>query len=286
MDPAESQSAATVRPARLSPRSSKVPLWHADAFTARPFAGNPAAVCLLEAPGETQWMQAVAAEMNLSETAFLAPLAAGGFHLRWFTPKVEVDLCGHGTLAAAHTLWEARRLPRGEAARFRTRSGWLTAAWRGGWIELDFPARPPRPIGSPPGLEEALGARPRTTCATHGQYLAEFEHEETVRGLRPDFGRLAGLDARGVIVTAAARGGDYDFVSRYFAPAAGIEEDPVTGSAHCCLAPYWAQKLGKREMTGYQASARGGVVKVRWEGERVFLAGRAVTVFTGFLRLP
>lgn len=280
MDTAQSR-----RQASRKPRVNKWPLWQVDAFADRPFGGNPAAVCLLAAPGETAWMQAVAAEMNLSETAFVAPVAAGEFHLRWFTPKVEVDLCGHGTLAAAHMLWEARRLARGQEARFRTRSGGLTARRQDdGWIELDFPARPPRPIAAPAGLEAALGARPRGLWATHGQYLAELEQEETVRQLQPNFERLASLDARGVIVTAAAHGGEYDFVSRYFAPAAGIQEDPVTGSAHCCLAPFWGQKLGRSAMTGYQASARGGMVKVQWEGERVRLAGRAVTVLTGWLR--
>ncbi len=254
-----------------------------DAFAARPFTGNPAAVCLLPAPAETAWMQAVAAEMNLSETAFVSPLGESDFHLRWFTPKIEVDLCGHGTLAAAHTLWEAKRLARQQPARFRTRSGWLTATARAGWIELDFPARPPRPIGVPPGLEAALGSRPRAVLATHGQYLVELDQQETVRGLRPDLERLAGFEARGIIVTAAGTG-EFDFVSRYFAPAAGIPEDPVTGSAHCCLAPYWGQKLGKTTMTGYQASDRGGVVRVRWEGERVLLSGRAITIVTGFLR--
>lgn len=230
-------------------------------------------------------MQTVAAEMNLSETAFVTPAGGADFHLRWFTPKIEVDLCGHATLAAAHLLWEGKRLARTQAARFRTRSGWLTASWRGGWIELDFPARMPRPIGAPHGLEEALGARPRAILATHGQILAELDQEESVRGLRPDMERLAGLDARGVMVTAAARNAEFDFVSRYFAPAAGIPEDPVTGSAHCCLAPYWGQKLGKTAMIGHQVSARGGVVRVRWEGERVILAGRAITVVTGFLRV-
>lgn len=266
-------------------RPARIPLWQVDAFAARPFTGNPAAVCQLETAAETAWMQAVAAEMNLSETAFLAPLGGVDYHLRWFTPKIEVDLCGHATLASAHTLWETKQLSRRQAVRFRTRGGWLTASWRGGWIELDFPARIPRPIGLPPGLEEALGVRPRAVLATHGQYLAEVDEEEIVRGLRPDMERLAGLEARGVIVTAAARGAEFAFVSRYFAPAAGIPEDPVTGSAHCCLAPYWGQKLNKTAMTGYQASPRGGVVRVRWEGERVILAGRAVTVATGYLRV-
>jgi PhzF family phenazine biosynthesis protein len=259
-----------------------LPLLQIDAFTDRPFAGNPAAVCLLPGPRDDAWMQRVGAEMNLSETAFLVR-EADGYRLRWFTPAVEVDLCGHATLASAHALWETGLLPAEEEARFHTRSGLLTVVRRGAWMEMNFPAKPPAPAAAPAGLAEALGAAPRYVGRNQFDYLVEVESEAALRALAPDFGRLAALPVRGVIVTARAATAGFDFVSRFFAPAAGINEDPVTGSAHCCLGPYWRERLGRDELRAYQASARGGVVELRVAGERVFLRGQAVTVLRGEL---
>lgn len=255
-----------------------------DAFTAEPFAGNPAAVCILPAPREAAWMRSVAAEMNLAETAFVHPLD-DGFELRWFTPTVEVDLCGHATLASAHVLWETGWLSPAEGARFHTRSGLLTAVRRGDWIELDFPSTPDEPVAAaPPGLLEALGvASPRYLGKSRFDYLVELESEPAVRALSPDFKLLGRIEARGVIATSRAAAAEYDFVSRFFAPAAGVDEDPVTGSAHCCLAPFWSRRLGKSELVGRQLSARGGVVKVQPRGDRVLLGGQAVTVLRGEL---
>lgn len=254
-----------------------------DAFTERAFAGNPAAVCLLDGPREEGWMQAVASEMNLSETAYLWP-EGGGWRLRWFTPTVEVDLCGHATLASAHVLFaeEGASGP----LRFATRSGELVARRAGDWIELDFPALESEPAEAPAGLVDALGAAPVGVFRSRFDLLVELDAERTVRGLDVDIRRLARVDVRGVIATAPAEGDEFDFVSRFFAPRAGVDEDPVTGSAHCALAPFWGARLSKREMTGYQASARGGVVRVRLDGDRVVLAGRAVTVLRGELSDP
>lgn len=250
-----------------------------DAFTNRPFAGNPAAVCVLEAPAETEWMRQVALEMHLSETAFLVK-KEDGFDLRWFTPTVEVELCGHATLASAHALWEDGHLKENEAARFFTASGTLTATKQGDWIEMDFPSEPAAPTLPSEEIAPALGIEERILWIGKNRfdYLVELASEADVRGLEPDFGVLGAVDVRGFIVTSRGEPEVADFVSRYFAPACGVPEDPVTGSAHCCLAPYWAERLGKSEMTGYQASDRGGVVRVRPEGERVFLSGQAVTV--------
>ena len=220
--------------------------------------------------------------MNLSETAFLAP-HADGYELRWFTPAVEVDLCGHATLASAHVLWETERLPADCPARFHTRSGVLTCRREGGRIEMDFPSTPATPFAAPPGLAEALGATPTRVGRARFDLIAELESEAALRALKPDFARIAALGGRGFIVTARASTADFDFVSRFFAPAAGVNEDPVTGSAHCCLAPYWAELLGKTEMTGYQASPRGGIVGVAVVGDRVRLRGHAVTVLRGEL---
>lgn len=253
-----------------------------DAFTNKPFAGNPAAVCILPAPRDTSWMQDVAREMNLSETAFLIR-QADGFNLRWFTPAVEVDLCGHATLASAHVLWEAGHLQPNEPARFHTRSGLLTAERQGAWIELNFPAEPAAPSSAPADLAGALGVEIPYVGKNRFDYLVAVDSEETVRTIRPDFGRLKQMSLRGVIVTSRSSSQSYDFVSRFFAPGAGIDEDPVTGSAHCCLGPFWAQRLGKTEFVAYQASARGGIVRVRVAGERVYLAGQAVTVLRGEL---
>ncbi len=260
-----------------------------DAFTDRPFAGNPAAVCLLEGDGwpDEGWMRQVAAEMNLSETAFAHPLpgdAEADWALRWFTPTVETNLCGHATLASAHVLWQTGRLPPDAPARFHTRSGLLTADQRGDWIELDFPAEPEQPVEAPAGLLEALGVAPRYVGRGRSNYLVEVDSERTVRGARPDFARLgAALPTNGIILTSRSESPPYDFVSRFFMPGGGIDEDPVTGAAHCCLGPHWAAQLGKREFVAYQASARGGVVRVRVEGDRVLLGGQAVTVLRGEL---
>ncbi len=253
-----------------------------DAFTNRPFAGNPAAVCVLPAPRDDAWMQKVALEMNLSETAFLVR-EGDRFHLRWFTPALEVALCGHATLASAHALWECGHLKPGEQARFRTLSGMLTADQRGEWIEMDFPLKADEPADAPPHLSEALGAELKYVGKNNFDYIAEVESEAVLRGLKPNHSLLSELGVRGVIVTARSETRDFDFVSRFFAPGSGINEDPVTGSAHCCLAPYWAKRLGKTEFLAYQASARGGVVRVRLNGDRVILGGQAVTVLRGEL---
>lgn len=254
-----------------------------DAFTNRPFAGNPAAVCVLENPKPDQWLRDVAREMNLSETAFLTP-RNGEYDLRWLTPAVEVDLCGHATVASAHVLWEDGHLPEGRQARFLTRSGLLTADRRGEWIELNFPAKLAVPAEEPPGLLRCLGIKSAGFVGKNAfDYLVEVESEELVRGLAPDYSSLRKFEARGIIVTARSSTPEFDFVSRFFAPGAGVDEDPVTGSAHTALGPYWAGRTGKQEFTAYQASARGGVVRVALSGDRVLLGGQAVTVMTGEL---
>lgn len=258
------------------------PLVQVDAFTDRPFAGNPAAVCILPAARDEAWMQDVAREMNLSETAFLHP-RGDEWELRWFTPACEVDLCGHATLASAHVLWEDGRLPPGAEARFHTRSGLLTARRDGAWISMNFPAKPEEETAASPELARALGAAPVYVGRSHFDCLVEVESEAEVRELRPDFGLLRGVAARGIIVTSRSEVPGVDFVSRFFAPRVGVDEDPVTGSAHCCLAPYWARKLGRAELVGFQASARGGTVRVRADGDRVHLGGQAVTVMRGEL---
>lgn len=252
-------------------------IYQVDSFTERPFAGNPAGVCLLSNPAQVPWMQNIAREMNLSETAFLVR-QADGFELRWFTPVAEVSLCGHATLASAHILWQTGVLAPAEQARFHTLSGLLTANQHDNWIEMDFPSRPPRPVQPPAGLAEALGAPIKYIGRDADDYLIELESETVVRSLKPDISTLGKLPVRGTIVTARATDPRFDFVSRFFAPAVGVSEDPVTGSAHCCLTPYWADKLGKTEMVAYQASARGGIVHVCMAGARVLLSGQAVTV--------
>jgi predicted PhzF superfamily epimerase YddE/YHI9 len=254
-----------------------------DAFTNEPFGGNPAAVCLLPEPADESWMQHVAREMNLSETAFLVQREDGGFDLRWFTPVVEVDLCGHATLASAHVLWEENHLAPDAPAVFHTHSGRLSAVPRNGWIEMDFPAEPDEPAPVPAGLAGALGTEPAYVGRNRFDYLVEVDSEETVRRLTPNLGRLREIDARGVIVTAPAETDGFDFVSRFFGPRAGVDEDPVTGSAHCCLGPYWRHRLGRDTLTAWQASERGGLVRVAVRGERVLLSGQAVTVLRGEL---
>ena len=258
-------------------------LLQVDAFSHKPFGGNPAAVCFLEEARDEAWMQAVAAEMNLSETAFLVP-QEDGYGLRWFTPAVEVDLCGHATLASAHALWETGRLDGDAEARFLTKSGLLTCRRAGAAIEMDFPATPVREAPAPKGLIEALGVEPKWIGVSRFDVFCELDSEATVRELQPDHRGLKDVGVRGIVVTAASDGAPYDFVSRFFAPGSGIDEDPVTGSAHCALAPYWAAKLAKAEMSAFQASRRGGEVGVRLSGSRVTLVGKAVTVLEGELR--
>jgi PhzF family phenazine biosynthesis protein len=259
-----------------------VPIYHVDAFTNKRFSGNPAGVCLLPVPADEGWMQNVAREMNMSETAFLYE-QEDGFNLRWFTPAAEVELCGHATLASAHVLWEEGYLEPEEPICFHTLSGLLTAKQAGDWIELDFPATPAEPATPSDDLVKALGIKPEYVGQNQFDYLVEVGIEETVRAMQPDFSLLKQVTTRGVIVTSPASSPGYDFISRFFAPAVGIDEDPVTGSAHCCLGPFWSKRFGKRELAGYQASPRGGTVRVRVEGERVMLGGQAVTILRGKL---
>ena len=257
-------------------------LFKVDSFTDKAFAGNPAGVCILTEPRDDAWMQNVAREMNLSETAFLRK-EEDGFSLRWFTPAAEVELCGHATLATAHILWETGILSPAESARFHTLSGLLTAERKGDWIELNFPATPDQPASAPSRLEEALGLTPKYVGKSKFDYLFEVDAEDIVRNLTPDFSLLRAMQVRGAIVTSRATSPGYDFVSRFFAPGIGVDEDPVTGSTHCCLGPFWSKRLGKNELTGYQASKRGGTVRVRVVGERVYLSGQAVTILRGEL---
>lgn len=251
-----------------------------DAFTDRPFAGNPAAVVPLDQWRDSAWLQNVAMEMNLAETAFLVP-NANGFDLRWFTPKVEVDLCGHATIASALVLAQLGKLPDGAEVAFSTRSGMLGAARRGSRIELDFPALRAEPSQPPPGLLESLEVTARFVGKSRFDFVVEVESQDILRRMAPDFRRLANVKCRGVIVTARSDAPQFDFVSRFFAPAVGVAEDPVTGSAHCLLAPYWGQQLGKLRMVGYQASSRGGIVHVEVRGERVILGGEGVIFASG-----
>jgi PhzF family phenazine biosynthesis protein len=268
------------------------PIVVVDAFTDRPYAGNPAAVCVLQRPRDERWMQLVAREMNLSETAFLQwEGEPGTFRLRWFTPAVEVDLCGHATLASAHVLWTEGLLSADVAARFKTRSGLLTAERRDGWIELDFPATPPGaacpgPVDAtadPAVLSAVVGATVMAAAYSKFDLLVELESEAAVRSLRPEIARIATLPVRGVIVTARAETPGVDFVSRFFAPRAGVDEDPVCGSAHCCLGPYWGRRLDKSDLVALQVSPRGGRLRVGLRGDRVRLAGQAVTTLRGAL---
>lgn len=246
-----------------------------DAFTSTPFRGNPAAVCLLDAPRGEDWMQRVAGELNLSETAFLHPID-DGFSLRWFTPVSEVDLCGHATLASAHTLWETGALHRDESVRFQTHSGILTCRRDGELIAMDFPAQPCTACPTPDGLEAALGVPIRGCHTNQMDLLVELPDDPSVRTLQPDQGFLKTLPFRGIIVTAASAESPFDFVSRFFAPAVGIPEDPVTGSAHCALGPFWQERLNRNSLRGFQASPRGGSVLVEMNAPRVTLKGQAI----------
>ena len=261
-------------------------IYQVDAFTDQMFSGNPAAVCLLDQPADADWMQSVAAEMNVAETAFLVLRDDGTYDLRWFTPKVEVDLCGHATLASAHTLWECGELTQTDPAQFHSRSGLLTARLIDeGWIELDFPSLPPIPVAAPQGLTEALATQAQYVGLAAQNHIVELESAQAVRALEPDF-NLLGKHNLSVIATAVSDDPEFDFISRYFAVPFGINEDPVTGSAHCTLGPYWQSRLNKNEFVAYQASARGGIVKVRVADDRTFLAGQAVTILRGELTEP
>lgn len=264
-------------------RIAPVRLCQVDAFTDKPFLGNPAAVCLVAEPRDHVWMQHVALEMNLSETAFVTARTDGDFDLRWFTPTTEVDLCGHATLASAHVVWEEHLLSHNSAIRFHTRSGVLTARRLEHGIEMDFPAQPEGATQPPRDLVEALGVTPEYVGRNATDYLIELASESAVRDVQPDFRRLVGVPMRGVMITAAGSSRvaspRYDFVSRFFAPAAGVDEDPVTGSAHCCLGPFWQRQLGRDRLVGFQASSRGGYVGLWVKGGRVLLSGQAVTVF-------
>jgi PhzF family phenazine biosynthesis protein len=257
-------------------------IYQVDSFTNEPFKGNPAGVCILEEPADDAWMQHVAAEMNLSETAFVRRRADEEFDLRWFTPAVEAELCGHATLATAHILWENGILSPDEQARFHTASGLLAADRNGDRIELDFPSNPPEAIEPPIGLVDTLGIAATYVGRTRFDYLVEVKDASAVRNAAPDFHGLKRFGARGVMITARSDAA-FDFVSRFFAPGVGVDEDPVTGSAHCALAPYWTDKLARDEVVGYQASARGGIVYCRVAGGRVLLSGHAVTVLRGEL---
>ena len=252
-----------------------------DAFTDKPFGGNPAAVCILPEARDAQWMQNVALEMNLSETAFVVR-QQDGFDLRWFTPSIEVDLCGHATLASVHVLWEEGALPREQQARFHTRSGLLTADFRDGWIELDFPAKEEKAAEAPPQLTEALGVKPIHVGRNQFDYLVEVSEAE-LTAMRPNHSLLKTLPVSGIIATSVSTDPRYDFLSRFFAPGSGIDEDPVTGSAHTALTPYWSKKLGKTQMTARQCSPRGGLLRVTLRGARVIMAGQAITVMRGEL---
>jgi PhzF family phenazine biosynthesis protein len=261
----------------------RIPIWQVDAFTDQPFSGNPAAVVWLESDAESAWMQQIAAEMNLAETSFVQKRADGDYQLRWFTPAVEVDLCGHATLASAHAIWTSGTVPP-DPIRFHTRSGVLTCTRNGNLIELDFPSTPPAETTTDLDLLAALGVG-LVPYFGRSQFdvVMQLDSAEAVRAVRPDFRKLGAIKTRGVIVTATSDDPKYDFVSRFFGPQVGIDEDPVTGSAHCALAPYWAAKIGRQELIGFQASSRGGVVRVRLNGDRVILGGHAITVLEGHL---
>ncbi len=261
-----------------------VPIYQVNAFTDQPFGGNPAAVCLLESEADATWMQNVALEMNLSETAFLVP-RDDGYQLRWFTPAVEVDLCGHATLASAHVLFHEIDTPAASPIIFHTRSGQLTATLQDDSVVLDFPAQPATPCEPPEGLRTVLNVTPKYVGETQTNYLVVVELADDLRRIAPDFRMLNMLVNRRVIVTTQSDDPRFDFLSRYFAPNAGVDEDPVTGSAHCTLGPYWQEQLGKSQLTARQISQRGGTIRVNVRGDRVDLAGRAVTTMVGTLRV-
>jgi PhzF family phenazine biosynthesis protein len=253
-----------------------------DAFTSSAFRGNTAGICIPDGPADAEWMQQVAAELKHSETAFLFPEGAD-WNLRWFTPAKEIELCGHATLAAAFILYSTGRVPGDKVIVFETLSGKLTVRQNGDWISMDFPAEPAAASMPVPGLGQALGVEPLYTGRNRFDFLVELPLAEDVCGIEPDMNALTAIRARGIIVTAVSDNPDFDFVSRFFAPSVGVPEDPVTGSAHCCLAPYWGEKLNKTELVGFQCSSRGGLVRVKPVGDRVIIEGHAVHVFSGKL---
>ena len=261
----------------------KLPIYQVDAFTDALFAGNPAAVVPLDAWLADGLLQSIAAENNLAETAFILP-DGDGYQLRWFTPTVEVPLCGHATLASAHVIFDKLQPGRREVAFTTRRSGTLTVWQSGDLLSMDFPAKPPVPADPPDGMAEALGATPRLLLA-YDKLFAVFETAGEVKGLAPDFRKVAALPCDGIVATAPGANG-IDFVSRYFAPGKGIDEDPVTGGAHCLLVPYWAKRLGKTKLVGRQISARGGTVYGEDRGARVTLSGQAKLYLEGQIFLP
>ncbi len=252
-------------------------VYQVDAFRTEPFLGNPAGVCLLSSAPSDEWMQGIAREMNLSETAFVTALPDGEFSLRWFTPNSEVKLCGHATLASSHVLWERGLLNATSPARFQTLSGLLIAQKNGPEITLDFPAKPAVEAEPAPGLLNALGAEATFVGRSDSDYLVQIESPETLRHLRPNFAALLEVPVRGTIVTCKSDDAQFDFLSRFFAPVVGIDEDPVTGSAHCTLVPFWSAKLGRTKFVACQVSPRGGVLSLELKGDRVSLSGKAVT---------
>ena len=258
------------------------PIYTVDAFAESPFRGNPAGVCFLMGKQSDEWMQQIAKEMNLSETAFFMQ-SERGYHLRWFTPATEVELCGHATLATAHIIWETQLVRLEEEILFETLSGDLRARMVNGWIELNFPAEKPEAAALPEGILEGLVCETTPVAVSQNRFdwFLEFEDPAVVETMDPDFRRLRHFDTRGIVVTAPSQNPAYDYVCRFFGPAVGVDEDPVTGSAHCALGPYWSEKMGKGELTGYQASERGGIVQVKMSGDRVLLRGKAVTVMQG-----
>lgn len=262
----------------------KIPTYTVDAFTSERFSGNPAAVCILETDIGDELKQKIAAEMNLAETAFILP-RGNEYDLRWFTPSIEVDLCGHATLAGAHVLWESGLADVNEKILFKTKSGRLELSKKGELISMLFPLEDVIATECPELIIKGINANPVYSGRNRMDYLVEVESEEVLRNIHPHFAFLGRLDSRGLIVTSSSDSEEYDFVSRFFAPQSGIPEDSVTGSAHCALAPYWSAKLGRDELVGFQASGREGIVYVKLQNEKVVLGGYAVTVLTGYLSL-
>jgi PhzF family phenazine biosynthesis protein len=260
----------------MKPRN-QIEIVQIDAFTSEAYKGNPAAVCLMKGPGNEQWMRHVAREMNLSETAFLYPIK-GGYHLRWLTPTSEVDMCGHATLATAHFLYEQGHEPKNKEIAFKVRAGWVSASKEGELITLNFPVNRPKKVKTPATLAKALGAKPKYVGVYPNAYLVEFASAKTVRELKPDLTALEKLSKAKICVTAKSDSKKYDFISRLFAPKLGIPEDPVNGNSHTALTPYWGTILNRDSLRSYYASARGGEIFVRLEGDRVRISGKAVTV--------
>lgn len=261
----------------------ELPIYQVDAFATGVFTGNPAAVCPLASWLPSETMQSIAAENNLAETAFFVLVGPGRYHLRWFTPAVEVDLCGHATLASAYVVFQFLETSL-DRVTFDTMSGPLTVSRDGSRLSMDFPARPPEAVRPAPGLLAALGGNPKWVLAAR-DYLVVYETEAEIHALQPDMAGLSAIDRFAVIVTAPSSTSGADFVSRFFAPAQGVPEDPVTGSAHCTLIPYWAERLGKRELVARQVSKRGGTLFCASNGERVSIAGEAALYLRGSITI-